>query len=136
MTTRRAFLEGFLLVTSGLFFGIARNASAASQPFPGIIYTSSHPGMWSEKAGSHVPLLKISGKQVTVTTPHPMSQDHYIVRHTLVLKDGTVAGAHTFSPAKDTIAASTMSVPAEYCGIIYVTSFCNLHDLWVAEAQV
>lgn len=136
MTTRRRFLERFMLVASGLFLGVFRNAHAASQPWPGIIYTSSHPGMWSEKAGSHVPLVKVSGREVTVTTPHPMVADHYIVRHTLVLNDGTVAGSKTFSPAKDTIATSTMSLPSEYRGAIYVTSFCNLHDLWMAESTV
>ena len=136
MTTRRTFLKRSLLVTSALACGAVRTASAASQPFTGIIYTASNPGKWSEKAGSHAPQINIAGRQVTITTPHPMSQGHYIVRHTLVLKDGTVVGGKTFSPPQDTSAVSTFTVPADYKGAWYATSFCNLHDLWMTEGEL
>jgi len=136
MTTRRTFLKRSLLVTSALACGAVRTASAASQPFTGIIYTASNPGKWSEKAGSHAPQISIAGRQVTITTPHPMSQGHYIVRHTLVLKDGTVVGGKTFSPPQDTSAVSTFTVPADYKGAWYATSFCNLHDLWMTEGEL
>lgn len=136
MTTRRTFLKRSLLVTSALACGAVRTASAASQPFTGIIYTASNPGKWSEKAGSHAPQISIAGRQVTITTPHPMSQEHFIVRHTLVLNDGTVVGAKTFFPPQDTSAVSTFTVPADYKGAWYATSFCNLHDLWITEGQL
>jgi len=136
MTTRRSFLEQSLFIASALVCGALRTASAASQPFTGIIYTPSNPGKWSEKAGSHAPQIGIAGRQVTITTPHPMSQDHYIVRHTLVLNDGTVVGAKTFFPGKDTKAVSTFTLPADYKAVWYATSFCNLHDLWVTEGQL
>ena len=136
MITRRTFIKRSLFVTSALACGAVRTASAASQPFTGIIYTASHPGQWSEKAGSHAPQISIAGRQVTITTPHPMSQDHYIVRHTLVLNDGTVVGAKTFFPPQDTKAVSTFTVPADYKGAWYATSFCNLHDLWMTEGQL
>jgi len=61
-----------------------------------------------------------------------MSPAHYIVRHTLVLEDGTVAGAETFEPTAAE-ARSTHVLPAGYSGRIYATSFCNRHDLWVTE---
>jgi superoxide reductase len=136
MTTRRAFLERSLFITSALACGTLRTASAASEPFTGIIYTPSNPGKWREKAGSHVPQVSIDGRQVTITTPHPMSQNHYIVRHTLVLNNGTVVGAKTFFPVKDTKAVSTFTLPAECKGAWYATSFCNLHDLWVTEGKL
>ena len=136
MTTRRSFLEQSLFIASALVCGALRTASAASQPFTGIIYTPSNPGKWSEKAGSHAPQIHIDGRQVTITTPHPMSPDHYIVRHTLVLNDGTVVGAKTFFPGKDTKAVSTFTLPADYKAVWYATSFCNLHDLWVTEGQL
>jgi len=136
MTTRRTFLERALLVTSALVCGLVRTASAASQPFTGIIYTASHPGQWSQKAGSHAPQISIAGREVTITTPHPMSQAHYIVRHTLVLNNGTVVGAKTFFPPQDTTAVSTFTLPADYKGGMYATSFCNLHDLWMTEGQL
>lgn len=135
MTTRRTFLERALVVTSALACGGVRIASAAAQPFTGIIYTPSNPGQWSEKAGSHAPLISIEGRQVTITTPHPMSQDHYIVRHTLVLRDGTVVGAKTFFPLKDTKAVSVFTLPENCTAGWYATSFCNLHDLWITEGH-
>jgi superoxide reductase len=135
MTTRRSFLERSLLIASALACGALRTASASSQPFTGILYTTANPGQWSGKAGSHVPLISIDGRQVTITTPHPMSQDHYIVRHTLVLSDGTVVGAKTFFPGKDTKAVSTFTLPADNKAAWYATSFCNLHDLWVTEGK-
>ena len=135
MTTRRTFLERSLLIASALACGTLRTASASAQPFSGILYTPDNPGKWSGKAGSHAPQISIDGRQVTITTPHPMSQDHYIVRHTLVLSDGTVAGAKTFFPGKDTKAASTFTLPADYKATWYATSFCNLHDLWITEGK-
>lgn len=136
MTTRREFLEGSLLATSAIAFGTLTTASAASQSFSGIIYTKSNPGKWSKKVSSHLPQISVAGSKVTITTAHPMSQEHYIVRHTLVLEDGTVVGAKTFNPLQDKKAVSTFKLPAGYKSKLYATSFCNLHDLWVMEKQV
>jgi superoxide reductase len=133
MTTRREFLGGSFLAVSAMALGVLKTASASSQPFSGIIYTKSNPGKWSKKIGSHAPLISIVGSRVTVTTAHPMSQEHYIVRHTLVLEDGTVVGAKTFYPLQDTKAVSTFELPAGYKSKFYATSFCNLHDLWITE---
>lgn len=135
MTTRREFLEGSLLTASAMVFGAFTAASASLQPFSGIIYTKSNPGKWSEKVGSHAPQISIDGSKATITTPHPMSEEHYIVRHTLVLEDGTVVGAKTFYAPKDTKAVSTFELPAGYKSKFYATSFCNLHDLWVTESK-
>ena len=135
MTTRREFLEGSLLAASAMVLGTFTTASAASQPFSGIIYTKSNPGKWSKKIGSHAPQVSIAGNKVTITTAHPMSQEHYIVRHTLVLADGTVVGEKTFYTPKDTKAVSTFELPAGYKAKFYATSFCNLHDLWMTENQ-
>ena len=136
MTTRREFLEGSLLAVSAMVLGTLTTASAASQPFSGIIYTKSNPGKWSKKISSHAPQVSITGNKVTITTAHPMSQEHYIVRHTLVLADGTVVGAKTFYPPQDTKAVSTFELSTGYKSKFYATSFCNLHDLWMTESQV
>ena len=135
MTTRREFLEGSLLAASAIAFGTLTTASAASKSFSGIIYTKSNPGKWSKKVSIHVPQISSAGSKVTITTAHPMSQEHYIVRHTLVLEDGTVVGANTFNPLRDTKAVSTFELPSGYKSKFYATSFCNLHDLWVTENQ-
>jgi len=135
MVDRREFLIGSVLAASATVFGTLTASSASLQPFSGIIYTKSNPGKWSDKVGSHAPQVTIDGRKVTITTPHPMSEEHYIVRHTLILEDGTVVGGKTFYPLKDTKAVSTYELPAVYKFKFYATSFCNLHDLWVEECQ-
>jgi len=74
-----------------------------------------------------------SGSKVVVVTNHPMSQEHYIVRHTLLLADGTFVGTKTFTPADKP--ESTYDLPNGYKGKIYVSSFCNLHDFWLLETK-
>ncbi len=135
MINRRAFLIRSMSTASVIAIAGVRPAWAASQSFSGIIYTKDNPGKWKGKAGSHTPIIKKEGDRVTITTPHPMSKAHYIVRHTLVLKDGTVVGAKTFYPDKDKKAISTFELPAGYQEGFYATSFCNLHDLWVTESE-
>lgn len=135
MITRRELLEGSVLAASSMVVGTSTAASPSLQPFSGIIYTKSNPGKWSEKVGSHIPQISIDGRKATITTPHPMSEGHYIVRHTLVLEDGTVVGAKTFYAPKETKAVSTFELPTEYKSKFYATSFCNLHDLWVTESK-
>ena len=133
--TRRMFLGGSMAALSTAVFPGVKTAGASLQPFSGIIYTKESPGKWEGKAGSHVPQISIAGRKLTITTPHPMSQAHFIVRHTLVLKDGSVAGEKTFFPVKDTKAVSTFELPEGYKSSFYATSFCNLHDLWVTEGS-
>ena len=53
-----------------------------------IIYTEDRQGVWQGKAGSHVPVIgveKTDGSvKLNLQTKHPMSEQHYIVRHTVV----------------------------------------------------
>ena len=65
---------------------------------------------------------------------HSMSNEHFIVRHTLVLANGTYVGAKTFTASDKP--ESEYTLPAGYRGKFYVTSFCNVHDFWLAEATV
>ena len=134
--TRRMFLGGSMAALSTTVLPGVKTARASLQPSSGIIYTKENPGKWEGKAGSHAPQISVAGRKVTITTPHPMSQGHFIVRHTLVLKDGSVAGEKTFFPVKDTKAVSTFELPEGYKSSFYATSFCNLHDLWVTEGSL
>jgi len=109
-------------------------AAGAPTTYTNIIFTTDRPGKWSGKQAIHVPQVTIAGTQVAVVTNHPMSNDHFIVRHTLVLGDGTYVDAKTFTPVDKP--ESSFELPAGYKGKIFVTSFCNLHDFWMNEVEV
>ncbi len=136
MTDRRTFLKGGLAAASALAISSVNIASASSaKPYTNVVYTASNPGKWGKKVGSHLPSVTVEGNKVTLFTKHGMSEKHFIVRHTLVLADGTVVGAKVFS-GNDKEARSSFELPAGYKGKMYATSFCNLHDFWVNETTV
>jgi superoxide reductase len=131
MQNRRDFLKT-TAVTASLLAVSSFSQSAADIKFKNIIYTQDDPGRWDGKQSVHVPQVKIAGSKVAVVTKHPMSNEHFIVRHTLVLANGTYVGSKVFTPADKP--ESEYELPAGYKGKFYVTSFCNLHDFWLAEA--
>ncbi len=135
MTDRRDFIKGGIVAASALVVGSVNFASAAPAPYTNIVYTAENPGKWDKKVGSHLPSITVEGSNVTLFTKHGMAAKHYIVRHTLVLEDGTVVGAKVFSGTTPE-AKSSYELPAGYKGKIFATSFCNLHDFWVNEATV
>lgn len=143
MSNRRTFLKSSLAVAAGFAVGQISPVSAGQtcSSLKGIIYTKQNPGKWSGKVGGHLPKVKVEGNKITITTTHGMSNEHYIVRHTLVSKCGKVLGEKTFSPS-DAEAKSVFDVPdttSKYAWdttTLYATSFCNKHDLWVAEFEV
>ena len=133
MEDRRDFLKKSVLVAGGLVVATSGKALANSGDYPeGIIYTKERPGKWAGKAGSHAPKVEVDGLSVTITTEHPMTEKHYIVRHTLVTAEGKVLGAKTFYPS-DGKAISTYELDSYDSSKMYATSFCNLHDFWVTE---
>ncbi len=135
MADRRDFIKCGLVAGSAMILGGVSSASATAAPFTNIVYTADNPGKWGKKVGSHLPSITVDGGKVTVFTKHGMSEKHFIVRHTLVLADGSVVGAKVFS-GTDKEAKSTYELPAGYKGKIFATSFCNLHDFWLNEATV
>jgi len=135
MQDRREFLKTTALTASVLAVGSVSQALATESPaYLNVVYSKDNPGKWAAKVGSHAPEVTVEGSKVTVVTKHPMSAAHFIVRHTLVLADGTPLGATTFTPT-DT-PESSYELPAGYSGKIMATSFCNRHDFWVSEAMV
>jgi superoxide reductase len=133
MKDRRDFLKKSVLVATGLVVGTSGKALADSSGYPeGIVYSKERPGKWAQKAGSHAPKVQVDGLLVTVTTEHPMTEKHYIVRHTLVTAGGEVIGEKTFYPS-DSKAVSTYKLDPYHSSKMVATSFCNLHDLWVTE---
>ena len=96
-----------------------------------IIYRKGHEGVWKGKGGSHIPILTDGG----LLTPHPMSPKHFIVRHTLVTKEGELIFSNTFAyDAKKALSqfGDTKIPKGEY----YALSFCNKHDLWLNEVTI
>ena len=139
MSNRRAFMKSTLAVAAGMAIGHVSPVSADSVSFPkGVVYTKQNPGKWAGKVKGHTPNVEVEGNKVTVTTTHGMSDKHYIVRHTIVSKDGKVLGEKTFSPS-DAMAKSVFELSgasSKYVwdtATLYATSFCNKHDLWVTE---
>ncbi|SHJ04085.1 desulfoferrodoxin family protein [Halodesulfovibrio aestuarii] len=129
MTTRRQFLAGTAMVAG---ISVVRAVPAYAWHFAmekGVIYTDDQPGMWKGKQNSHVPIVDTKGLDVVVTTPHPMSEQHYIVRHTIVAEDGEVVHAKTFNWKDDPVSKAVLKKKGKYVA----TSFCNLHDMWVKE---
>jgi superoxide reductase len=109
-------------------------ASAAPRPEDNIVFTKDDPGHWAGKEAAHVPVATVQSSTLTVKTPHPMSEAHYIVSHSVVLEGGKYLGRANFTP-KD-MPVSTHTLPAGYKGKVTVTSTCNLHDFWVASITV
>ncbi len=134
--SRRTFLKGTLSAAAVATTVSTTSALASNHAsMAGIVYTKENPGKWAKKIGGHLPSITIEGSKVTVNTDHGMSAKHYIVRHTLVSKNGEVIGEKTFTPDDDD-AISSYTLPDSYKGALYASSFCNKHDFWLAETDV
>ncbi len=77
----------------------------------------------------------MEGRNGRVLTPHPMTQKHFIVKHTLVTAEGRFIGENTFENT-DPAAESSYKVPEGFRGTLWATSFCNLHDRWLTEFTI
>ena len=137
MKGRREFLKGSI-VLAGAAAAVAGGAVRvqAASTFPaGLIYTKEAPGRWAGKEGAHAPKVTVEGRNVRVVTLHPMTQKHFIVKHTLVTAEGKFIGEKTFENT-DPAAESSYELPEGIGGTLWATSFCNLHDLWLTEFTV
>jgi superoxide reductase len=135
MKGRRDFLKVSLTVLGAAMVGGAVQAQAATKFPAGLIYTKDSLGRWVGKEGAHVPQVTVQGKNVKIVTPHPMTKEHYIVKHTLVTTAGKVLGDKTFAYT-DPAAESSYQLPDGFKGTLWATSFCNIHDFWLTEFTV
>ena len=135
MKDRRDFIKTSLAITAGV---VATNIVPAYADNPsftkGIVYTKDSPGQWALKVGGHLPIVTVDGRKVTIVTRHIMSEKHYIVRHTIVSGNGEVLGEKTLYPSEEK-ALSIFEVAGKH-SVLYATSFCNKHDLWVSEFSI
>ncbi|MBU1344289.1 MAG: desulfoferrodoxin [Proteobacteria bacterium] len=135
MNDRRNFLKSTAAAASIMALNSVPRAFAENLPmYTNIIHTKSNPGIWAQKAHLHVPEVTVLQDKINVVTKHPMSDGHFIVRHTLVLEDGTYIGSATFSLADKP--ESSYELPDKYKGKVYATGFCNLHDFWLTETMI
>ena len=135
MKGRREFLKGSLVLAGAAVLGSAVRGQAGSTFPANLIYTKEAPGRWAGKQGGHAPIVTVEGRKVKVLTSHPMSQKHYIVKHTLMTCEGKILGEKTFANT-DSAAESSYELPEGVEGTLWVTSFCNIHDLWLTEFTV
>jgi superoxide reductase len=133
VSSRRDFIKGSLALAGAAVVGSSVRAQAATFP-AGLIYTKDVPGRWAGKEGAHAPVVTVDGGKLKIVTPHPMSPEHFIVKHTLLTPDGKFLGEKTFTAADKP--ESTYDLPAGFTGAVWATSFCNLHDLWLTEFTV
>jgi superoxide reductase len=132
---RREFAKSTVL---GLVAAAAAVPSIAkaqgADPNKNVVFTEADPGHWEKVKALHVPQTTVAGGKLTVKTPHPMSEPHYIVSHTVVLGDGTFLSRKTFSYKDSPVSEHTL--PAGYRGKLTVTSTCNRHDWWAKTISV
>lgn len=133
MSNRKDFLSATLGAAAGI--GLLSSSASAEEKtgaYPkNIVFSKENPGKWSKKVGGHIPHVSVKGKKVVVETKHSMSEEHYIVRHTLVTPAGEMIASKTFKPT-DAKAISEFDLPADQTEL-FATSFCNKHDLWVQK---
>ena len=132
---RREFAKTAILgVVVSTVLPIAGRAEGAD-PYKNVVFTASDPGHWSPQIEKlHIPETTVAGGKLTIKTPHPMSEEHYIVSHTVVLGDGTFLSRKTFTYKDDPVSEHTL--PAGYTGKVTVTSTCNQHDWWAKSISV
>src|SRR3989339_1046495 len=138
MTDRRTFLKcAAVMVAAQAMAGGGAAFAGGHADMAGIIYyTADKPGRWKGKSGGHAPVdtveppvATVEKGKITVETKHGMSEAHYIVRHVVIQSDGTVLGEKAFKPTDKAI--SSFDLPVGFKGKLYITSFWNLHDLWL-----
>ena len=106
----------------------------AAGPEENLVFSKDNPGHWAGKEATHTPVATAQGGVLTVRTPHPMTDDHFIVSHSVVLDGGKYLGRAVFTPKDQPV--STHMLPAGYKGKVTVTSTCNQHDFWMASITV
>lgn len=131
---RRDFVNTALTGTAAIVTLPRVGQAKMAHTWTNVLFHEDNAGHWKGKEKLHVPVVEMKGDKITVRTPHPMSEQHYIVSHTVVLADGRFIGRKTFNWKDDPF--SEHSLPARYRGSVTVTSTCNLHDLWIKKMKV
>ena len=134
---RRHFVRTALAGAASAAAAAAVPGSAQAAPtmdLRNVVFTEEDPGHFAKLEKLHVPIVEVSDGMMKVRTPHPMSEPHYIVSHTVVLEGGRFLSRKTFNWKDQPV--SEHKLPDGYHGMATVTSTCNLHDWWLKEVKV
>lgn len=132
---RRQFIAAAGAVAALPVMSEASAAQASTQnTLHNVVFSADDPGHWKNVEQLHVPDIAIKDRSLSVTTPHPMSEAHYIVSHTVVLENGQLLDRKTFNWHDKPV--SEHILPENYKGKLRITSTCNLHDFWVKDITV
>jgi len=135
---RDSFMQRRILATGAIagaaIASVLPAAATAARREENVVFTAEDPGHWAQVEKLHVPETMVSGSTLTVKTPHPMSEPHFIVSHTVVLAGGKFLDRKTFTWTDEPV--STHTLPDGYKGKVIITSTCNLHDFWVKTITV
>ena len=109
------------------------------------VYSKAAPGKWAGKESSHAPELSIAENKLTISTPHVMCRDHYIMSYQVRNKKGTILSEHLFAqpPSSTSLTASSNTLRPTVIDLtpfkltkgeeLRVYSLCNQHGYWVAN---
>ncbi|KAG8467789.1 hypothetical protein KFE25_006841 [Diacronema lutheri] len=95
------------------------------------LHTAQDPGEFKDKAGSHVPKIRVKEGKLEVEVAHEMKDEHFIeyiwAKNS---EDGSMLGACKLSPSDQPILH--VDVPD---GVKSVVAFemCNQHGLWKSD---
>jgi len=131
---RRDFAKSAIVGMAAAAAVTAAARAAGDNPDKNVVFTEANPGHWEKVISLHIPQMTTASGKLTVKTPHPQSEVHYIVSHTVVLGDGTFVSRKTFSYRDEPI--SEHMLPVGYAGEVTVTSTCNQHDYWAKTIKV
>jgi len=76
----------------------APGRAADANPNENIIFTAADPAHWAGKEATHVPVVTVEGGTLNVKTPHPMTDAHFIVSHSVVLEAANISIARFSRP--------------------------------------
>jgi superoxide reductase len=123
-------------------FAAAMDSGLQSKLAGGVYHTEDAFGRWNKGVAElHLPAFekKVSGGATELhvqSDHHPMNPyAHYIVKHELLNADFRYMQEHPYDPTKDKVPAATFNIEG-YRGIVYVLTFCNIHDLWLNMIEV
>ena len=84
---------------------------------------------------SHIPIIKIKGNFLEITTPHEMKGfEHFILKHIILDKTFNIISEKIFDPSKDR--AFSKHDISGYNDSLFVLSICNLHDTWLEPVKI